>query len=76
MGRLLAFLLGGAALALYGPHLFMSHDALADYKRWWVENLFGGGPDAEGWYQKIFVHGPGIFAGLALLLLAVRGRDS
>jgi hypothetical protein len=70
MGRLLAFVLGGLALALYGPHLFMSAEGLADYMQWWTDKI------GIEWYQKIFAHGPGIFAGLALILLAVRGRDA
>ena len=69
MGRILAFLLGGLALALYGPHLFMTIEQLKNYENWWKDLV------NEGWYDKIFKHGPGIFAGLALLLLAVRGRD-
>jgi hypothetical protein len=69
MGRLIAFILGGAALALYGPHLFLSGETLANYQKWWTDNL------GEQWYSKIFTYGPGIFAGIALLLLAVRGKD-
>ncbi len=69
MGRILAFLLGGLALALFGPHLFMTEVQLGDYERWW-KSMIG-----DGWYDKIFKMGPGIFAGFALLLLAVRGRD-
>lgn len=69
MGRILAFLLGGLALALFGPHLFMTEGQLGDYQQWWTKTI------GQGWYDKIFKHGPGIFAGLALLLLAVRGRD-
>ncbi len=69
MGRLVAFLLGGLALALFAPHIFMTDVQLADYQHWWEKTI------GEGWYRKIFDHGPGILAGLALLLLAVRGRD-
>jgi hypothetical protein len=69
MGRLLAFLLGGLALALYAPHLFLTEQQLIDYREWWTK-LVG-----QGWYEKVFMNGPGIFAGLALLLLAIRGRD-
>ena len=69
MGRLVAFLLGGLALALFAPHLFMTDTQLGDYQQWWIKTI------GEGWYRKIFLHGPGIFAGLGLLLLAVRGRD-
>jgi len=69
MGRLLAFVLGGAALALYSPCLFLPQDQLADYVKWWVDTL------GQDWYQKIFVFGPGVFAGLALILLAIRGKE-
>ncbi len=68
MERLLGFLLGGLALALYVPYLFMGGNALADYQHWWIKTL---GAD---WYEKIFNLGPGIFAGIALLLLAIRSR--
>jgi hypothetical protein len=69
MGRLLAFILGGAALALYGPHIFLPDEQLGQYVNWWSETI-----GAE-WYMKIFGLGPGIFAGLALVLLAIRGKD-
>jgi hypothetical protein len=66
MGRLIAFILGGAALLLYVPPLFTGLEKIT---KWWQDTL-----GAE-WYAKVFGHGPGIFAGIALLLLAVRGRD-
>jgi hypothetical protein len=69
MGRILAFVLGGLALALYGPHLFLAADDLAGYVDWW-KKLLGD----EG-YAKVFTSGPGVFAGLGLILFAVRGRD-
>jgi hypothetical protein len=69
MGRLLAFILGGAALALYGPHLFLPAETLIEYTKWWSDTI------GQDWYLKIFSYGPGIFAGLALVLLAVRGKD-
>ena len=70
MGRILAFLLGGLALALYGPNVFMTAEQWGKYESWWRSTLPGG------WFDTIFMKGPGIFAGLALLLLAVRGGDS
>ena len=70
MGRILAFLLGGFALALYGPNVFMTADQWETYSKWWDKTL------THGWYETLFRVGPGIFAGLALLLLAVRGRES
>jgi hypothetical protein len=69
MGRLISLLLGGAALALYGPHLFLNAETLAKYTTWWRDLL------TDEWYMKVFGLGPGIFAGLALVLLAVRGRE-
>jgi hypothetical protein len=92
MGRLIAFLLGGLALALYAPPLFLTDSNLASYQKWANENL------GDEWYGKLFgpprkdgtkaADGtmtadrpatatvlPGVFAGLALVLLAVRGRD-
>jgi hypothetical protein len=70
MGRILAFLLGGLALSLYAPDIFLTAEQITKYKQWWVSTL------PAGWYTTIFEKGPGIFAGLALLLLAVRGRDT
>ena len=69
MGRLLSFALGGFALALYGPFMFLSAEKLTEYQNWWIKTL-----TAE-WYTKIFTLGPGIFAGLALLFLAIRSKD-
>jgi hypothetical protein len=68
MGRLLAFILGGAALALYGPQIVLPADTLADYTTWLKDNM-------GNWYGPIFENGPGIFAGLALILIAIRGRE-
>ena len=69
MGRLLAFILGGGALALYGPHVFLPEVELNQYVAWWT-NLLG-----PAWYAKTFQFGPGILAGFALVLLAIRGKD-
>lgn len=67
MGRLIAILLGGAALALYVPVLLP--DQLEMVSKLWKDLL------TETWYARVVVAGPGIFAGLALVLLAVRGRE-
>ena len=66
MGRLIAILLGGAALALYVPVLLPTQlePVLSTWK-----GLLGGSFDA------VVAAGGGIFAGLALILLAVRGKD-
>ena len=67
MGRLLAIILGGAALALYVPVLFP--DVLQEVSNLWAKLL------GDVWYLKVMTAGPGVFAGLALVLLAIRGRD-
>ena len=69
MGRLIAFILGGAALALYTPQFFLGEEQYTQYQDWWRGIL------VDGWYDKVFQQGPGIFAGLALILLAIRGKD-
>lgn len=91
MGRLLAFLLGGLALMIYSPPLFLTEKTLDEYQGWCKDKL------GDEWYGKLFgapgaaapaAPGaaatskpapasvlPGVFAGLALVLLAVRGRD-
>lgn len=66
MGRLIAILLGGAALALYVPELFP--DVLGQVRDLWVQVL-------GDWHQRLVAGGAGVFAGLALVLLAVRGRE-
>jgi hypothetical protein len=70
MGRILAFLLGGFALALYLPNVFMTEAQWTTYQDWWIKTI------TNRWYVTLFTVGPGIFAGCALVLLAVRGRDS
>lgn len=67
MGRLIAILLGGAALALFVPLLFP--DALSMVTELWQKLL------TPEWYARVQQAGPGIVAGLALVLLAVRGRE-
>lgn len=67
MGRLIAILLGGAALALYVPLLLP--DQLSAVNELWQKFL------TPYWYTRVLQAGPGIFAGLALVLLAVRGRE-
>lgn len=66
MGRLIAIILGGAALALYVPVL-LPNELSAIHKLW--QDALGARFDA------VVDAGAGIFAGLALILLAVRGKD-
>ena len=82
MGRLLALILGGLALALYLPPFFFKEpvpvEAAAqpverrdnDYDKLFVETI--GAPLTE----QLASHGAGVFAGLALLLFAIRGSDA
>ena len=67
MGRLIAILLGGAALAFFVPVLL--YKELSDVIELWQKVLPGD------WYGRIAGAGGGIFAGLALVLLAVRGKE-
>lgn len=68
MGRLVALILGGIALVLYVPPLLPGDigtqvaQALQDVV---TPNV----------YTTLTTQGAGVFAGVALLLLAVRGRD-
>mgnify|MGYP006955166901 CR=1 FL=1 len=66
MERFLGFILGIAALALYGPFLvFGGTEPVQQYGQWLLKTL------GQGWFQGIFQMGPGVFAGLALLLAIV-----
>ena len=67
MGRLIAILLGGAALALYVPAMFPNE--LEAVNELWGKVL------PNGWHFRVLGAGGGIFAGLALVLLAVRGKE-
>jgi hypothetical protein len=67
MGRLLAIVLGGAALALYLPALLP--DQLSAVSDLWKQLL------TETWHQRVLASGAGILAGVALVLLAVRGKE-
>ena len=67
MGRLIAVILGGAALALYIPALFPVE---LEYVNGLWTKLLG-----EWWHGQALRYGAGIFTGLALVLLAVRGRE-
>lgn len=77
MGRLIALVLGGLALALYLPPFFVKEPPAVekaseqaernDFERLFVDTI--GAPLTD----KLKTHGAGVFAGLALILLAVRG---
>jgi hypothetical protein len=67
MGRLIAVILGGAALALYIP-AFLPVQLEAVNDLW--NKLLG-----DWWHGQALRYGAGIFTGLGLVLLAVRGRE-
>jgi hypothetical protein len=67
MGRLVAIILGGAAIALYLPILLP--DMLGKVSELWQRVL----PDP--WYGRVLASGAGLLAGIGLVLLAVRGRE-
>lgn len=71
MGRLIAFILGGAALALYAPYVFLPQDGnlFLEIDKFWKGLLKGD------WFERVFGYGPGVLAGIAMLLIATRGRD-
>lgn len=73
MGRLLALILGGLALALYVPPLFLE-DSRPIGKSNAFDEVFVNTIGAD-WYGRIKHNGAGIFAGLALILFSVRGKD-
>ena len=70
MGRLIALLLGAVALVLYVPP-FLPAELATEVETAFLELL----KQNRGLYDNIMGKGPGVFAGLALLLLAVRGKD-
>ena len=67
MGRLLAIIFGGAALTFYLPVLLP--DALASVVDMWQQIL------PEPHYENAVRAGGGLFAAVALVLLAVRSKD-
>lgn len=81
MGRLLALILGGLALALYVPPFFLEKArpevtaaASDDEKANSFDQVFIDTIGADA-YDKTKRFGPGVFAGLALILFAVRGKE-
>ena len=80
MGRLLALILGGLALALYLPPFFVEEPkpvegSAPQVERNDVDKVFVdtiGAPLTD----KLRRHGAGVFAGLALILFSIRGSDS
>lgn len=67
MGRLIAILLGGAALAFFVPALVGGplEPVLAFWRRLVTEPVT----------DRILSAGPGVLAGLALVLLAIRSSE-
>ena len=76
MGRLLAFVFGALALALFAVPFALAlgwPEQATNYRLWWEEHI--DGPLGVELYATLRSDGAGIFAGLALLLFAVRGKD-
>lgn len=68
MGRLVALILGGIALVLYVPPLLPGDIGVQVEQA--LQDVI-----TPNWYAKLTNQGAGVFAGVALLLLAVRGRE-
>jgi hypothetical protein len=64
MGRLIAIILGGAALAFYVPVLLP--DLLGQVSGFWKSLI------TDTWYDRVKEAGAGLLAGAGLVLLAVR----
>ena len=69
MGRLIALILGGIALVLYAPYLVLTDQGMEDYRKIYVDLL------GRDFYDRLAFFGPGTLVGLALILIAVRGKD-
>ena len=67
MGRLIAILLGGAGLAFFVPALIGG--PLEPVLGFWQRLV------TEPVYERILSAGPGVLAGLALVLLAIRSSE-
>lgn len=67
MGRLIAFLLGGAALVFFGVYFLPDGELRSGVLELWEGRL------DESLLQNIKDYGAGIVAGLGLLLFATRG---
>ena len=68
MGRLVALILGGIALVLYLPPLLPGDIGVQVAQA--IQDVI-----TPTWHARLTTQGAGVFAGVALLLLAVRGRD-
>lgn len=67
MGRLIAFLLGGAAIVFFGSYLLPAGELRSGLLELWE------GPLDPTLLENIKTYGGGVVAGLGLLLLATRG---
>ena len=67
MGRLIAFLLGGAAIVFFGAYLLPAGELRTGLLELWEAPL------DETLLQNIKSYGAGIVAGVGLLLFAIRG---
>ena len=67
MGRLLALLLGGVGIVLFLPSFLP--EAIGTEIRSTVDGVL------QDWAPAVREHGAGLLAALALILLAIRGRE-
>jgi hypothetical protein len=74
MGRLIAFILGGAAIVFYGAYLLPEGDFRNNVVGLWAKPA-ADHPAIQELLDKILQVGPGVIAGVALILFAIRGRE-
>lgn len=69
MGRLIAFILGGAAIVFFGAYLLPPGDFRST-----VVGLWEGADFIDEYFlERVRTYGAGVVAGIALLLFAIRG---
>ncbi len=67
MGRLIAFLVGGAAIVFFGAYVLPEGELRSGLTELWEGHL------DEGLLANIKTYGAGVVAGVGMILLAIRG---